>query len=442
MAGRDPRTVIRTEDMTAFQIVVVSICVLIVALDGFDVLVVAFTAPAIAKDWGLKPTDLGLLFGTGLAGMGAGSLFVAPLGDRFGRRPTVLLCLTILCLGMCASAYAADLAELAALRAFTGIGIGAALTSVNVLVAEYASDRRRDLSISVMAVGYPVGATLGGLVAVYLIGAFGWRSVYLFGGLVAALLIPAALAWLPESLDYLVVRRPRGVLERVNRLLGRMGRDPLDSLPEPARDGESADTGLLQLLRPPLLGRTVASCVAYLSVMSTCYFLLSWTPKLLTELGLTITGGISVSLLMNMAGAAGCLAFGVYATMAGARRLATAFMLGLFAACAAFGVVPASTTALMAAVSAVGFCLFASINALYAVVPTLFPPAVRSTGTGLAMTVGRVGAVAGPYLAGVLIAEGWPRPVYCTVLALPMLVAAASLAQGRKTAAAAAVPAA
>ncbi len=144
----DPRAVIREGDMTRFQVVVVAICVLICALDGFDVLVVAFTAAAIARDFGLGPANLGVLFSAGLAGMGLGALLIGPLGDRLGRRATVLLCLAILCIGMCLSAVARDVTELAATRLLTGLGIGGVLANTNIVVAEYASDRWRNLSIS------------------------------------------------------------------------------------------------------------------------------------------------------------------------------------------------------------------------------------------------------------------------------------------------------
>jgi MFS family permease len=147
----------------------------------------------------------------------------------------------------------------------------------------------------------------------------------------------------------------------------------------------------------------------------------------LTEQGLSITGGISGSMLMNIGGVAGCLLFGFYARAAGARLLAAAFMVGLFAAASVFGFVPATVTALLAATLAIGFCLYASINAMYAVVPPAFPAIVRGTGTGVAMSVGRLGAVTGPALAGVLMSAGWDRSAYCMALAAPMLLAAASL---------------
>jgi benzoate transport len=423
----DPRVLIREGDMSGFQVIVVTLCILICALDGFDVLVVAFTAAAIAKDFNLNPTDLGILFSAGLAGMGFGALFIGPLGDKLGRRATVLLCLCILCTGMLVSSLSSNVTELALMRLFTGLGIGGVLANINIVVAEYASNRRRNLSISLMSLGYPIGATLGGAFSVYLISAFGWRSVYVFGGLVALVLVPAVIRFMPESLDYLIARRPAGALDKVNRVLARIGRPPLSSLPVPVRAEEAPDTSLLTIFRPPYAGRTLAVCLAYFCVMMTCYFFLSWTPKVLTQLGLSVSGGISGSMLMNIGGVVGCLLFGFYARGIGTRRLAACFMVGLFVTASIFGFVPPTTAALLTATLAIGFCLYASINSMYAVVPPVFPATVRTTGTGLAMSVGRLGAVVGPALAGLLMSAGWDRPAYCLVLAAPMLVAAASL---------------
>ncbi|PZR07976.1 MAG: 4-hydroxybenzoate transporter, partial [Azospirillum brasilense] len=346
------------ETMTRFQIGIVALCVAIAGLDGFDVLVAAFTASAIAKEWALNPATLGVLFGAGLAGMGFGALLIAPLGDRLGRRPTVLLCLGILLAGMLASAFARDIGELALLRFLTGLGIGGVLANINVVVAEYASERRRGLCVALMSVGYPIGATLGGMAAVYLIQIWGWRSVYAFGGLVALILIPLTMRLLPESLSFLLARRPADALERVNRILARLGCAPMATLPAlPLSSEQSMSRDVLAIFRSPMRAGTIVSSFLYFSVMATCYFLLSWTPKLLTDLGLSVSGGISGSLLMNVGGTAGCILYGFYAERFGVRRLAVCFMVGLSVMTLVFGVLPADAMLLLVAALALGFFL-------------------------------------------------------------------------------------
>src|SRR5512139_538582 len=155
----DVRDSVREGAMSPFQIVAVSICMAINMLDGFDVLAIAFTGPLIAKEWQLSPTQLGPLFSAGLAGMTLGSLLLSPLADIFGRRRLVLLGLVMITAGMIFSGLARGLNDLLMLRLFTGLGIGALLPSINTIVTEYASYKRKDFAVSFMSVGYPIGAT-------------------------------------------------------------------------------------------------------------------------------------------------------------------------------------------------------------------------------------------------------------------------------------------
>ena len=422
-----PPTSFMPEFMTRFQVGIVFLCICIAGLDGFDVLVVAYTAPAIARDWGLTPATIGGLFSAGLAGMGVGALLIAPFGDKIGRRKTVLLSLGILFTGMLAASFTNNVFELGLVRAFTGLGIGAVLANVNILVSEYSSPRRRNLCVALMSVGYPIGATIGGIAAVYLLEIWGWRSVYVFGALIALVLVPITLFFLPESLDFLVARRPGGALARSNRIFARLGLRQIVALPPVTQIIPGQRASAFAIFRPQFLSVTLVTSFLYLSVMATCYFLLSWTPKLLIDLGLSVRGGISGSLLLNVGGAIGCILFGLYAVRLGVRRLATGFMLGLVAMTVLFGFIPPVQGLLLTGAMAVGFCLHTSITVLYVVVPTVFPGAIRATGTGFAMSIGRVGAVIGPLVAGLLIQYGYSRSVYCAVLALPMLVAVACL---------------
>lgn len=419
---------IKNGNMSHFQIGIVALCMLIAGLDGFDVLVVAYTAPAISAEWHLGPTQIGMLLSAGLAGMGFGALFVAPLGDWLGRRPAVIICMLILCLGMFLSAITRSVEELALMRVITGLGIGGILANINIVVSEYSSNKRRALCISLMAMGYPIGATLGGLLSVNLINDHGWRSVYIFGGCVAALILPWILWQLPESLDFLWARRPHNALKKSNKILRAMHFEVIQALP-PLAPSQQKQSGkyFSALLKPEIASRTVAASAVYFCVMMTSYFLLSWMPKMLTELGLSQATGISGSLLLNIGGMIGCLLFGFLAPKLGPRRLAAAFMIGLFITAIGFSLVPATAVALLVTSVAVGFCLYTSINTLYVLVPQVFPTTLRSTGTGLAMSVGRIGAVSGPFVAGMLMAKEWSRPAYILVLALPMLVAAISL---------------
>ena len=421
MMTEDVRALVRDGAMTRFQIVAVLVCMAINALDGFDVLSIAFTGPQIAKEWLLPPTQLGLLFSSGLAGMMIGSLVLSPFADILGRRVVVISGLTIITIGMLFSGLAHSLYELALLRVFTGLGLGALFSSVNTIVTEYASDKRKSLAISIMAVGYPIGATIGGSIAVFLIAYHGWRSVFFFGASISALLIPIAFVTLPESLEFLLARRPRNALARLNALLARMQRPALSVLPDVAVvESQSA----FSVFDRVFFWRTLLIVSAYFFAMLPFYFMLNWTPKVLVDQGLSVSTGISGAVVMNGVGVFGGLLFGAIANLVGLRQLTSISMVLFFVAIAGFGAVGANLTLLLVLAAAVGFFMISMISGLYAIIGVMYPVRVRNTGTGLVLGIGRIGAVIGPYLGGMMIAAGWSRPVYCAALAAPLLLSA------------------
>lgn len=417
----DIRAVVRDGTMTRFQIVAVAVCMAINALDGFDVLSIAFTGPQIAKEWLLPATQLGLLFSSGLAGMMIGSLVLSPFADILGRRAVVLCGLTMITVGMLFSGLAHGLTELALLRVFTGLGLGALFSSINTIVTEYASDKRKSLAISIMAVGYPIGATIGGVIAVFLIAYHGWRSVFFFGAAISAVLIPVAFVTLPESLEFLLARRPRNALARLNLLLRRMGHPALPVLPQIATVEAQS---VFAVFDRAFLSRTVLIVSAYFLAMLPFYFMLNWTPKVLVDQGLSVSTGISGAVVMNGVGVFGGLLFGVIANLVGLRQLTSLCMVLFFAAIAGFGAVGTNLALLLLLAAAVGFFMIAMISGLYATIGAMYPVRVRNTGTGLVLGFGRLGAVIGPYLGGMMIAAGWSRPAYCAILAAPLLIAA------------------
>lgn len=426
MATQDLGAQVREGPMRPVQILAVTICVVINAIDGFDILAMAFTAPAIAEDWNLPATALGVLFSASLAGMALGSVLLAPFADKFGRRKMILFGLALITFGMFAVAWSSDVAHLAWMRFITGLGIGAVLPSLNTVVAEYASNRRRDLSISLMTVGYSIGATLGGLIAVYLITQHGWQSVFILGGVLSALMIPVVYFGLPESIDFLVVRRPAGALERLNALLVRLGAATVDALPAPAR-ADGVRPRFIDIFAPGLRMKTVLTCTIFFLVMTTFYFLTSWTPKMLVDLGLSLSGGISGAVMMSLVGVVGGVVLGALVPKVGLNRIGATFMIACFFAVAAFGFSPVNAGLLITLAGAIGFFMNGAVVTLYSLAPRVFPPAVRATGTGLALGFGRLGATVGPYIAGVLIASGWERGAYSLALAVPMLLGAGVL---------------
>lgn len=418
---KDTRKIMDEGAMTSFQWLAVSICIM---LDGFDVLVMAFTASSVAAEWKLNGAQLGVLFSAGLIGMAIGSLFVAPVADRRGRQPVIVLCLVVISAGMLMSAMARSYLELSALRAITGVGIGGMLASVGVITSEYSSQKWRSTAIALQATGYPIGATLGGLMAAWLLTHYGWRSVFVFGGLTTALMLPIVLWRLPESVDFLLGHRPAHALEKLNRLMALMGHAPLSQLPAPVAGEAVQGNTVAALFKNGLARPTLMLWAGFFLLMFSVYFSLSWTPKLLVQAGLSAQQGVTGGVLLNLGGIAGGSLFGLLAVKAKLRNLAIGSLLLNALFTALFGLASTSLGWAFAAAVGVGVFLFASMAGLYGLVPATYPAQVRATGMGWAIGIGRIGAIVAPTMAGLLLDGGWQPASLYYVFALPLVVAA------------------
>lgn len=244
------------EKWHAIQILVLALCFVINALDGMDILIMSYVAPALAKDWAINPATLGVVFSAGLAGMMFGSIVVAPLADRFGRRTMILAALTAMALAMIGSGLAQSVALLMVARFVVGIAIGTVLASMAALTAEYAPERHRTLAVSPLQGGYLLSAVATGLVCVHAIPAFGWQPVLLGAGLLSAVALPIVLVLLPESLEFIVRRQPARALERANRILARLDRPALSALP-PRAEAAGVRAGIGALLTRERLPSTL-----------------------------------------------------------------------------------------------------------------------------------------------------------------------------------------
>ena len=420
----DPRTIIADSPMRARQMIAVALCCLLNALDGFDVLAITFAAPGIAQDWAIDPGAIGFIIAIGLAGMVVGSLTLGQLADRIGRRRQILFSLVVMTAGMFASAFAPDIITLSILRALTGLGLGAMLASINAMAAEFANRRRRDLAVSIMAAGYPIGGVVGGWVASHLLRSHGWESIFIFGGIATAATIPLVLALLPESIGWLAASGRADALARINAILRRLGHPEGGQL---ART-ETRTISAAALFGPEFRVTTIALIIMYGAHMMTFYYALGWAPSLVASAGFDQSSASLVSVFMNLGGATGGFVLGFLAPRLGLKPMLLLGMAGAAVAVTAFGAVPAQLLALQIAAVVLGFLSNGSVVGLYALMARAYPTALRAGGTGVVIGFGRIGAAFGPLIAGQLLAWNMGRTVTSAVLALGSLLAAIILA--------------
>lgn len=413
--------------MSRYQWTAIAICIALNVLDGYDVLAMAFTSTSVSDDWDLSTSALGLLLSAGLFGMAVGSLGLAPLADIVGRRKLILACLMLSSTGMLLSSLSQNATQLGLLRVLTGVGIGGILACSNVIGGELASTRWRGLAVSLNSTGYAIGATLGGIAALLLVESFGWRSVFVAGGIGTAALIPLVLVRLPESIDFLLVRQPAGALETVNAFARRIGQEPIRELPVETASG-SGRSGIISTTRRLFDTQnrrtTVLVWTAFFFTMFGFYFVTSWTPKLLVEAGMSAKEGITGGMVLNLGGILGTFLLGALAARYRLAKVLIAYLLVTAGLMTIF--VPSA--AVFALALTVGFGLGVVVNGciagLYALTTTAYAAPIRATGMGWAIGIGRIGAIVSPLIAGALLDADW-SPASLYVLMAVLFIAAA-----------------
>ena len=406
----DIRTLIDARAMTRYQWFIIAIATFLNAMDGYDILAMAFTANSVAAEFGLSGSQLGLVISLGFIGMGVGSLTLGPLGDRLGRKPILLAALIIDGSGLLWSGFASSAGELGAARFLTGIGVGGVLTVVTVITSEYSNKRNRGMAISIYASGYGVGATLGGLMAAELIPSVGWRAVFLVGAAFSAAGIAVVWAFIPESFDYL---RTRGALGKAKQIAYRLGIKEEFTLEQAPQRRQSSISAVLS---PEFKRNTLKLWAAFALITIGFQVASSWTPKLLEDSGMSAQQSIVGGLLLTLGGSFGSLLYGWLTTRFSTRGTLMAFSVASALLLVAF-ISSISIPAIAFTLGVVtGMLLNGCIAGLYSLAPQVYSAGIRTTGVGMALGVGRMGAILAPLGVGVLIDAGIsPFHIYLVV---------------------------
>ncbi len=398
----DLRTRIDSTRMGYYQWLIVTLALFINALDGYDTVAMAFSATAVSAEFGLAGAGLGWLLSSALIGIGIGSLLLAPRADTHGRRRLILFALLIDLAGLPLTALAPTYALLLASRVLTGIGVGAILACITVVVSEFSNRAHRGLAIAIFASGYGLGSAACGAIAKTYGPVFGWQITFWVGAALTAIALALAAAFLPESPDFLATRRD---LPALRALAARLGKDPQLQL---ADAPSTSRVPFRAILAPGLRRVTIQLWAAFSLITFTFTFANQWTPKLLTTAGLSADQGIIGGILLSFGGTVGSILFGVLSTRVRAVPLLIGTALVSAGVLVAFIATTSYPLLMFGFGTAVGLLLNGCVTGLYTVTPAAYPAALRTTGVGSAIGVARVGAITAPTLAGYLLDAGWP----------------------------------
>jgi len=421
----DPRETISLAPMSRLQLIAVAITIGLNALDGFDVLSISFASPGIATEWGIDRAALGIVLSMELIGMALGSIFLGGVADKIGRRRTILGCLVVMAVGMWMASTVKGLIDLSIWRVITGLGIGGMLAAINAVAAEFSNAKRRHLCVSIMAIGYPIGAVLGGLVVARLLKVNDWRIVFHFGAIITAAFIPLVYSFIPESVHWLTRKQPNGALETINRTLKRMGHATIAALP--VISAEVRKRSVADIFGPGLIAITVLVTAGYFFHITTFYFIIKWVPKIVVDMGFAPSAAAGVLVWANVGGATGGAVLGLLALRFGITQLTIIVMILSTVMVTVFGHSAPDLFYLSLVCALAGFFTNAAIVGMYAIFAQAFPTHVRASGTGFAVGMGRGGSVLSPIVAGFLFKDGFELPTVALMMSFGSLVAAGLL---------------
>jgi len=423
MATVNVQELIDSRKLSGFQVMVVSLCALIVLIDGFDTQAIGYVAPAIVRSWHVDRASLTPVFSAGLFGLMLGALAFGPIADRFGRKPVLLFCTLFFGVMSLLTLTADSVESLMVLRFITGLGLGGAMPNAIALTTEYAPRRIRATTVMIMFCGFSLGAALGGVAAASLITHFGWKAVFLLGGVVPCLAFGFVAALLPESIRYLVVQGGRG--EKVAAILSRI--DPAAAVPANAtftvEEHKAKGFVVRQLFANGRGPFTVLIWVVFFMSLLDLYFLTTWLPTIIHDSGIPVSRAALITAMYQVGGTLGTLLLGrlfdrfsPFVMLALTYLTASAFVLLI-------GTTGTSIAALVLTVFGAGFCVVGGQIGANALTANSYPTPIRSTGVGWALGIGRIGSIIGPMIGGLLLSLHWPTRQIFLVGALPVLVA-------------------
>jgi AAHS family 4-hydroxybenzoate transporter-like MFS transporter len=418
----------------SFHWKILALCLTILILDGFDVVVMGFIAPALVSDWGIARESLGVVMSAGLFGLALGALMGGPLADRFGRRKVIIIAVLFFGLMSVFSAWAPNIAVLSVLRFLTGLGLGASQPNAATLASEYAPRKYRALMVTVVYCGFTLGAAGGGFLANAIMATHGWSSILIAGGV--APIAFALLLWavLPESAKFLVVKQGRRAeLERIVNAIEPGAADAQTHFVTPER-GHGGKAAVKLILSRPHVTVTLALWVGLFMNLMTVYFLNSWLPIIIKDDGFSLADAALVGATMQVGGTLGNIVIGWEMDRFKPHRVMIGTLLGGAVLTLTMGTQSPGLYGLMALVFLLGFCINATNTGWTAMAAGYYPTEMRATGTSWMTGIGRFGAILGAYIGAILLGLHWDFNNLFMILTVPIGIAViAAYVKGRTT---------
>jgi MFS transporter, AAHS family, 4-hydroxybenzoate transporter len=409
--------------LSSFQIKLLAWSFFIVLIDGYDIAAIAFAAPSLAKEWALKPGSLGPVFSASLIGILFGSGIFGWMGDRYGRKAALVGSNLLFGAFTLAAAYATNLDQMFWLRLLAGLGIGGVIPNVVAINAESAPRKLR-ATLAIIAVGcVPLGGAIPGFVTAVFVPQYGWQILFLIGGIVPIVIAIAAMFGLPESIKYMALHESqRGKMESTIKAIRSDYQVPANAKFVIEDEKQFPGFNPAYLFRDGLALITPLLWLLFALNLMGYFFLISWTPTLMTAAKLPPATAALAGAMLQVGGTVGALLLCWWIQKHRFLAVAVMFVVAVPVVGSIGYAGLTSKAALLIATFFAGFFVLGIQSGINAIGAMIYPTSLRANGSGWELGIGRIGSIVGPMVGGLLI--GLQVENLYMVSALPFVVGA------------------
>lgn len=413
-----------------FHSSVVLWCLFVVIFDGYDLAINGVVLPILMQEWGMTAVQAGMLASCALAGMMFGAMLFGMLADKIGRKNVILICITLFSGFTFLGGFASNPTEFGVLRFIAGLGIGGVLPNLVALTSEYAPQKLRSTLVTTMFSGYAVGGIMAALLGAWLTPTQGWQIMFYIAGL-PLLVLPLLWKFLPESLTFLVKKQR---IEQARVIVKKI--EPTQVLTAHTQftlsEVQVSDASFSALFQQGRAINTLLFWVCFFMCLLMTYALGSWLPKLMMAAGYSLGSSLMFLLALNIGAVIGTIGGGILADKFHLKPVIIS-MLGVGALALTGLGFNSPQPVIYMLVAIAGAASIGTSILLYSYVAQYYPLAVRSTGIGWASAVGRIGAIVGPIVIGMLLGMELPHKWNFIAVAIPALIGAIAVAMISRT---------
>ncbi|MEH7097931.1 MFS transporter [Neobacillus vireti] len=404
-----------------YHLMILLWCSFLMIFDGFDLTVYGAVVPVLMKNWNISPIEAGVLGSYALFGMMFGAMIFGTIADKLGRKKVILICVCIFSVFMILTALTTSPGAFGLCRFITGLGLGGVMPNVIALISEYSPKALRSRMVSIMMAGYSIGGMIAATLSIVLVPNFGWQSVFFFAGL-PLLFIPFMIRYLPDTIGSHLARnkitKTKEILGKLNPLYSPDDREQLT-----INSSTKSSFPVFTLFKESRGISTILFWIAFFMSLLMVYGLNTWLPKLMTTAGFPLGSSLSFLLALNIGATIGAFVMGWLADTWGAKRILILFysLAALTIMCLGYS---HNMFLLYLLVALAGAATIGTQNIANSYVSQYYPISMRSTGLGWALGIGRIGAIVGPTVGGILLSSGTSIQFNFIAFAIPGAIAA------------------